>query len=288
MRIKCDSHFVFVAISGQPNESENDKERFIKDIFHGVYVLQKIGIQGNRITIVSDWESLAWEAQNFEPLCPINPQDVYSHIETIDAENLFVIFCCHGGLSGIGGVDSIRPNNLINAIKNNSKVSNCLVFLGQCYAGVFNYTNVSDDNKRIVYIGATGMRSGLSTLMKWNILPNVSMMWCANIAVYYMFEWLETPFDVDNDGRYSIMDLYKYVSYKTNIKTELIEKEEEQKFLDMKISAEINKQLHSERSDIIMTLDAKAVDVLYQYIIPHQDCWILNAIPALNMYFEYN
>lgn len=288
MRIKDNSHFVFVAISGQIPENENDKERFIKDVFHGVYVLQKIGVAGNRISIISDWKSSDWTSRNFPPFNPISPKNAYSHIESINAEHLFVISCCHGGLSGIGVVDGIKPNNLIAAIKKNTNITNCLVFFGQCYAGVFNYTNVSDDMKKIVYIGATGMRTGLSTLMKWDINPQLSFSWCANITVYYMFEWLETPIDVDGDGLYSIIDLFKYVSFKTNEKTEIVEKAEEFKFLNTKIATEIDKRLQSGKSDVIMELDAQAIDALIQYIIPHQDCWILNAIPASNMHFEYD
>lgn len=288
MHIRDNSHFVFVAISGQIPENENDKERFIKDVFHGVYVLQKIGVSGNRISIISDWESSDWTSRNFPYFEPIRPQNAYSYIKSINAENLFVISCCHGGLSGIGSIDSIRPHDLITAIKSNVNISNCLVFFGQCYAGVFNYTNVSDENKSIVYIGVTGMRSGLSSLIKWDINPQLSFSWCANIAVYYMFEWLETPIDVDGDGLYSIIDLFKYVSFKTNEKTEVVEKAEEFKFLTTKISAEIDKRLHADENDVIKFLDAKAIDALIQYIIPHQDCWILNAIPASNMHFEYD
>ena len=288
MRLKENSHFVFVAISGQNPENPNDKERFINDIFHGVYILQKLGVEGERIAIVSDWASSDWEAQGFPPIGPIYPYDTCSYLQSIDAENLFVISSCHGGLSGIGGVDSIKPFDLVNAIKKNANITNCLVFFGQCYAGVFNYSNVSDENKNIVYIGATGMRSGLSTLLKWDIDANQSFSWCANIAVYYMFKWLESPVDVDGDGLYSIMDLYKYVSFKTNEKTEIVEKAEEFKFLNTKIATEIDKRLQSGKSDVIKALDAQAVDALIQYIIPHQDCWILNAIPASSMHFEYD
>lgn len=288
MRIKDNSHFVFVTISGNKLECKSDKERFIKDIFHGVYVLQKLGVQGNRITIISDWDSSDWEAQGFMPLHPVKPKDAYAHLESVNAENLFVVSSCHGGLAGIGVTDSIKPYDLVTAIKKNANISNCLVFLGQCYAGVFNYSNVSDENKNIVYIGATGMRSGLSTLLKWDIDTNQSFSWCANIAVYYMFKWLESPVDVDGDGSYSIMDLYKYVSFKTNEKTEIVEKAEEFKFLNTKIATEIDKRLQSGKSDVIKALDAQAVDALIQYIIPHQDCWILNAIPASNMHFEYD
>jgi len=101
MKIKNNSHFVFVAISSQQNENPQDKERFIKDIFHCIYILQSIGIEGSNISIVSDWAEPDWTAQGFNPLRPIAPQDACSYIQALVCENLFVISSCHGGLHGI-------------------------------------------------------------------------------------------------------------------------------------------------------------------------------------------
>lgn len=287
MQVKDKSHFIFIAISSGPNEVSQDKERFIKDIFHSIYILQKIGVSGQNITIISDWASQEWENNGFRPLIPTAPADAYSKIQAIDTENLFIITSCHGGLCGIGGPTSIRPHDLTEAIKTNQKVQNCVVFFGQCYAGVFNYTNLTDEDKKIVYIGATGMRSGLSSYMKWDITPSDSLEWIANISVFYMFEWLEHPVDVDNDGNFSIMDLYKYVSYKTNNKTEEIEKNETRNFLQSQIRYEIQKAINQGQNTILAMLDAAANQALMRYIIPHQDCWILNAIPASSMCLKF-
>ena len=287
MRIKSNSHFVFVAISSQQHEDPQDKDRFIKDIFHSIYILQSIGVPGSCISIVSDWAVDDWTAVGFNPFQPIAPKDACAYIQALDCENLFIVSSCHGDLIGIGGIDSIRPNDLIQSIKSNAKVQNCLVFFGQCYADVFNYTNVFDEQKNIVYIGATGMRTGISSTMSWNISPTQSFRWIANISVFYMFEWLQNPIDVDNDGHFSIMDLYKYVSYKTNNKTEEIEKVETMSFLDTKIKVEIQKLIQQGQSTLLSQLDAAANQALLRYIIPHQDCWILNARPASSMFFEF-
>ena len=287
MRIKDKSHFIFIAISSSSKEDPEDKERFIKDVFHCIYVLQQIGVQGNNITIVSDWESTDWEANGFIPFSPISPCELYSTIQSIENENLFIITSCHGGLEGVGGPYCIRPNELISSIKQNMHIINCLVFFGQCYAGVFNYTNVNDDKKYIVYIGATGMRSGISSITKWDISPRSSFQWIANIVVFYMFEWLARPLDVDSDGHYSIMDLFKYVSYQTNRRTEQIEKEQTHTFLQSQIELGIKKILFKNKESLISLLDAQAYFAKMKYIVPHQDCWILNAIPASKMYFEF-
>lgn len=287
MQVKDKSHFIFIAISSSSTESADDKERFIKDVFHCVYVLQKIGVNGANISIVSDWDPTEWNSNGFNALNPIPPRELYSIIQSIANENLFIITCCHGGLNGIGGPSSIRPNDFISSIKQNEHVQNCLVFFGQCYAGVFNYTNVNDENKRIVYIGATGMRSGISSNTKWDISPTQSLQWIANISVFYMFEWLEHPIDVDNDGNYSIMDLYKYVSYQTNRKTEYIEKEQTNSFIKTQIELEWLKIRTKNSATLLPKLDADANLAKSRYLIPHQDCWILNAIPASSMHFEF-
>lgn len=190
-------------------------------------------------------------------------------------------------LMELGGTVCIRPNELISSIKQNEHIQNCLVFFGQCYAGVFNYTNVSDENKNIVYIGATGMRSGISSYTKWDISSTSSLQWIANISVFWMFEWMENPVDVDNDGNYSIMDLYKYVSFQTNRITEYIEKEQTISFIKTKIDLEFVKKSVSDQKALLSLLDAQANIAKSNYLIPHQDCWILNAIPASKIYFEF-
>lgn len=287
MQVKDKSHFIFIAISSSPSESTDDKERFIKDVFHCAYVLQKIGVKGENISIVSDWDPTEWISNGFYPFNPIPPSDLYGIIQSVAIENLFIITCCHGGLNGIGGPSCIRPNDLITSIKQNGHIQNCLVFFGQCYAGVFNYTNVSDEDKKIVYIGVTGMRSGISSFTKWDISPTKPLQWIANISVFYMFEWFENPVDVDNDGNYSIMDLFKYVSYQTNRKTEDIEKEQTNSFVKTQIDLELLKLEAKEHKTLLSLLDARANIAKMRYIVPHQDCWILNAIPASSMYFEF-
>ena len=131
------------------------------------------------------------------------------------------------------------------------------------------------------------MRSGISSNTKWEISPTQSLQWIANISVFYMFEWLENPIDVDNDGNFSIMDLYKYVSYQTNIKTEVIEKEQTNCFIKTQIDLELLKIRTKNKETLLPLLDAHANIAKSRYIIPHQDCWILNAIPASSMHFEF-
>ena len=73
----------------------------------------------------------------------------------------------------------------------------------------------------------------------------------------------------------------------TNRQTEGVEKEEAKKYLDEKIKAEIGKVIPAEKDtkQILDKLDEEAKKEL-DYIIPYQDCWILNAECAINMVIE--
>ena len=221
---------------------------------------------------------------NFEV---VSSADVYGYIKNVESENLFIISSCHGSLHGIDAKEVICPHQFTEAIKQNAHIINCVCLFGQCYAGIFNHLNLKCPNKNIVYIGATEMRAGLSTFQSWEINESNSWKWCANIFVYHLASWLNAPIDVDNDGRYTITDMYKYVCYMTNKQTEDVEKEEAKKYLDERIKAEIGKVLPAEADakPVIEKLDEEAVKVL-DYTIPHQDCWISNAECAINMVIE--
>ena len=221
---------------------------------------------------------------NFEV---VSSADVYGCIKNVESENLFIISSCHGSLHGIDAKEVICPHQFTEAIKQNAHIINCVCLFGQCYAGIFNHLNLKCPNKNIVYIGATEMRAGLSTFQSWKINESNSWEWCANIFVYHLASWLDAPIDVDNDGHYTITDMYKYVCYMTNKQTEDVEKEEAKKYLDERIKAEIGKVLPAEADakPVIEKLDEEAVKVL-DYTIPHQDCWISNAECAINMVIE--
>lgn len=75
----------------------------------------------------------------------------------------------------------------------------------------------------------------------------------------------------------------------TNIQTEEVEKSQTNIFFEEKIKAEIGKVLlprvdveSKEEIDKLGKEAEKEID----YIIPHQDCWILNAKSAINMVIE--
>lgn len=285
MKLTEHTKFLFIAISSKQNEEVKDIDRFSTDLFHVIRVLESKGVDKANMEIVSDWDDANWANHNLGDINRILPNDACAHIQNIDCENLFIIVSCHGGPKGIGVNGLIRPHNLISAIKGNANIVNCISILGQCYAGVFNYTNVADQNKKIIYIGATGLRSGFSILRTWNQPPAVS--WSANVLVYYLAEWLENPEDVDNDGVFSVMDMYKYATCYTNLLTNKAEIDLTSKYIEEKIRIEYSKQQNGGVLDKQLQLDHDANEELLAYIFLHQECWILNAVPASSLTIEF-
>lgn len=228
-----------------------------------------------------------YTSHNLADISRILPNDACTHIQNIDCENIFIVVSCHGGLEGIGENGVIRPHNFLEAIKANNTLQTCIVLFGQCHAGVFHYSNVSDANKKIVYIGAIGLRSGVSTGMRYTSPPNIDITWTANVLVYWFAQWFENPVDVDSDGQYSIMDLYKYVTEYTNIVTNKVEMDITSKYIEEKIKLEYTKQQNGGVLTPQEQLAQDANEKLLKYIFMHQECWILNAIPAASMFIEF-
>lgn len=285
MKVSVSTTFIYIITS-----SGNLEVRFLYDIARCALLFScNKNVAYEKQVIVSDipknvLKGLIPFFDNFEV---VSSADVYGCIKNVESENLFIISSCHGSLHGIDAKDVICPHQFTEAIKQNAHIINCVCLFGQCYAGIFNHLNLKCPNKNIVYIGATEMRAGLSTFQSWKINESNSWEWCANIFVYHLATWLDAPIDVDNDGHYTITDMYKYVCYMTNKQTEDVEKEEAKKYLDERIKAEIGKVLPAEADakPVIEKLDEEAVKVL-DYTIPHQDCWISNAECAIKMVIE--
>lgn len=282
MKIAENTKFIYIMTSS--NELE---PRFIVDITRCSILNTIKGVPFSSQVVVTDMpkDDLIAKQKFFSNFDIVNSAAVYDTVRNIECDNLFIITSCHGLLYGIDAIEIIRPFDLTEAIKQNPHITNCVALFGQCYAGIFNHLDLSYEGKNIVYIGAAEMRTGLSVPLSWTLNGN-KWQWCANIFVYYLASWLYSPDDVDHDGHFTIVDLFKFVSYYTNIKTENVEKEEAKKYWAEAIKAEIDKIKPSEEdSTEIEELDKEATEEL-DYIIPHQDCWILNTDCAIKMIIE--
>lgn len=285
MKITDKTKFIYIMTS------EDELEvRFMYDIAHcALYLTYNKAVAFNEQIIVSDTpkEDLAARMKFFEKYEVITSSMLYDYIKNVNCDNLILISSCHGNLYGISAKNVIKPFLLTESIKSNAHMKRCIAFFGQCYAGIFNHLELECPNKEIVYIGATEMRSGYSTLHSWKINEDITWNWSANIFVFYLAEWLNSPIDVDGDGKFTIIDLYKFICYMTNYETENMEKTEAKRFFDEKIKTVIEKVLppEEETKDEMDKLDEEATKEL-DYTIPHQDCWILNSEDAVSITIE--
>lgn len=277
MKISEGSKFIFIATSHGHLE-----DRFLYDINYGVGILKSRGVTDESITVVTDLPTGTWveKYNNMKTVYFRMSADLGSVIEDAECDNLFIVSSCHGSMEGIDSTIPIKPSYLNQAIKNNKYAKNILVFLGQCYAGIFNFMDVRDEEKDIVYIGATDVNTSFSCMLD-------GCGWYANISVMALFEWIEKPRDVDGDGMYSITDLYKFVSCFTNNVTNQIEKIQTSHLIDASVSLKIEEmRLSASEGHFMSKIIRDAIEIIKNYTVPHQNTWMLNAIAASNMKLE--
>lgn len=252
------------------------EDRFIFDMEWGVRLLKNKGVSAERFVIVTD-ESRA----ELDGKCPIlkdiqsvQSSELYHLLGSCECENLFVISNCHGNIDGVDSVSTITPYPFTVALKSNPHIKNAVVVFGQCYAGIFNYSDLSDTN--IIYLGVTDIDYGFSTLQSFG-----GRSWAANIPVLCTFDWLNNLVDIDKDGNASIVDLYKYVTFTTNQIIRQCEKQHNRLLVE---AFQSSTALLTSPNPYIKTLYQDAMQSLQDYTFVRQNTWILNAKPAGSMY----
>lgn len=246
-----------------------NENRFVLDAINASKVLQSIGCSENNIFYFSDYQQAAksfLEANNCSSgqLYPLN------QIKTkmLSFENSAFVGCVVSSHGDIGGIENIvKPAELIQGINSIKGVTDGMLLLGQCYSGIFNCPKESG----ICVMGASNFYPSLSMQ-----LPEIS--WSANVFVYYFFEWMKNPLDVDGDGEYSIADAYKYASYNTNnvIYNSKIEKSKTFKKWCLDEYAKIDGVVPSMETMAI----TQQLNLNLQIYHNHQEPWIANSDAA--------
>lgn len=277
MNICTNTKFLFILTS-----SDKIEDRFLYDAEICIHTIHGKGVQLNDIIIATDSDNSMILAK-----CPsmrgaifVSSQQLLEEIHSIECENLIILTDCHGSIYGIDAKSPIKPYPFTEAIKNNKVAKNVVVFFGQCYAGIYNWVDVRQEEKNIIYIGATGFDSSLSYGLS-------GIQWSANISLIAFFNWLSDPKDIDGDGVLTIMDLYKYIAVFTNNVTDDIEKQQTSKLVDAKVDLRLAMKERGGSTDSRTKLEQEAIEALENFIIPHQDPWLLNAFSAQQVQFEY-
>lgn len=199
------SIWVFIA------EMDNDSPRFLFDIqnFASKLKIKQSGDDSNFYFFVDNTEQMKSVLRDNN----ISTERVYplaqfeTEIGTLN--HIPFLGCVISSHGNINGAATLNPNKILTCINKIPGLTDGLLLLGQCFAGVFNVPTTS----KICVIGASNFCESLSS----SHIKGVS--WIANIFLYYFSLWFtETQNqDVDGDGNCSILDAYKYASFRTNI-----------------------------------------------------------------------
>jgi len=274
--------------------SELDAEqRFIKDLAYGVFCLEAAGISHSNIFIYIDGQ----DRNVIRQIISTGTNNLYNikitdeffiDMKSITHKNVVMFVTGHGNLKGIDASPEISPTKLVNSLKTSPNFECGIIYLGQCYAGVFNYINVKTEEPKsdIIMVGATNLHSSISSPTQKSMLNSVRIPWVANLFLLNIFEWFGSPHDLDGDGYNSIVDSYKYAGgmthkYINEIKGDCHQrlKRIEQTIDSLEIVS--NDTTLTVAKEIIETKKEK--ELMLQILYNHQESWILNAIPGQNI-----
>jgi hypothetical protein len=281
---------------------EEPEERHVLDLAFGLHCLESAGVSSENIEIYIDGDNrqniISWMSIGSNNPYEILPTEQFFNTQGANAHSNLVMFVTgHGGPNGIAGKQDITPYLLLTTLKTMPGLEKAIVYLGQCFAGVFNYigagsgrfkASVERKEADVIFIGATNLHSSLSLSTKENVSseddPSKEFNWIANVFLYNVFKWFSKPVDIDGDGRITIIDSYKFAGSYSNIMNK-----------DFRVNSFVaSVDLHSVWKDAVKARDAEntpqsamdlsMIEKRYVNILSnshtHQECWILNAIPA--------
>lgn len=269
--------------------------RHVQDLAFGVMCLEQAGVKITDIDIYVDGTDRV-SIDNFiksgtsSPFTVKHSKDFFTDQANNNHENLVMFVTGHGGLEGLDAVPPITPHALLNSIKSSPNLKQAIVYLGQCYAGIFNYigagskglaNGVNDPN--VIFIGATNLHESLSHSTSENLITGLQN-WPANLFLLFIFKWFLSPVDVDGDGKYTIIDSYKFAGAISNMANKKLKAQAFPQTHDLQRKWEEAKTANEKQSSPTTLANLSAAATLYknhlEIMYVHQECWILNAIPS--------
>lgn len=269
--------------------------RHIVDLAYGVLCLERAGVKMADIAIYIDGVDRV-SIENYIKIGTASAfvvkesKDFFIDQTTNTHENIVMFVTGHGGPDGIDAVKPITPYALLNCLKSSPHLQRAVVYLGQCYAGIFNYIGAGSKSigegktdADVIFIGATNLHESLSSSTTETFLSG-PFSWPANLFLLFAFKWFSSPVDVDGDGRLTITDSYKYAGVFSNAANKNKKAEGLAKSVDLQakwIAARDAFNANPTPSTMLAqnaeyTRYAAHLAILYV----HQECWILNAIPS--------
>ena len=267
------------------------EERCVYDVAFGVTCLESQSIDTEDIRLFIDCaddseieallETVLSKKYTFKP-----SNMLFDELVDNTHENIVLFVAGHGNIYGLDGAPQITPHKLFSEIKKNKHLKLGVVFLSQCYAGVFNYMDVSEkkdpqtgvDAPPIIVIGATNLFTSISAPTTETLRSN-KKTWVANIFLLNLFRWVQEPKDIDGDGKYTVMDWYKFAGAQTNTAYINLKCKEFEKLLD---HFQNLKRMKKGLEDFKKQLEHDALEAKYKKMLQnqfnHQERWILQGL----------
>lgn len=280
------------------SSSNEPEDRHIRDLAFGLFNLEKAGAAHENISIYIDGNNKSNISKILHSGTPLQYEirssgDFFEDLKQNEHDNIVMFVTGHGGIEGIDAPNPIKPSPLISSIRSAPNLKKSVIYLGQCVAGIFNYIGAGSKISKspgadVIIIGATNLHSSISSATTETIHSGETP-WIANLFLLHVFKWIYCPIDIDGDGKMTVMDSYKYAGAMSNNANK-----------DIKIGSFIrSKRLHEEWLEAHEEFQAdpspqkgmnfQAAEDLYLSSLAirytHQECWILNAIPAQSLEF---
>lgn len=281
---------LFLAASIDP------EERHVMDLVFGLQCLELQKINSADIFIYIDGK----DRQLLTQLLALGSNNTYQIKESKDFftdqannthENMVMFITGHGSIQGIDAPIPITPYSLLQTIKGSQGLKQAVIYLTQCYAGIFNYISAgrkSEDEPNIVIIGATSLHESISSSTQETFL-NGPIPWVANLFLLHIFKWLSKPIDVDGDGKTTVIDSYKYAGVMSNNANKDLKMGTLWTCIDLHPQWSTAQAAHKKSPDTQTQLTIDALSTRINHLLNmnhiHQECWILNAIPAQEIEF---
>ena len=278
------------------------EDRHIYDIAFGIKCLLQAQVSINDITVLIDNFSpikvqtvfSVMKVDSLNEIYPIKKLDCL--LENNSYQNAVVFITGHGSPDGLDSESPIKPYGLYKLFQTTLNLKRVVMYFGQCYAGIFNQMPLSthlglSENRKcsIVATGGTGLFPSLSSTLSVNTNAE-KITWSANIFLAYVFDWIVNPRDIDGDGKFSVMDSFKYAAIKTNIALARIKKDNNiQTIMEQSLLYKCVEKLKSgqisddDKNNLLLEQQALEKMLEIRYIV--QEPWILNAQIAMNTEF---
>jgi hypothetical protein len=203
------------------------EDRHIYDVAYGVFCLEQKGIKPEDITIIIDGDrgriTALLQIASMYKYQIFNSSDINTIFQNNTYDNVALFVTGHGSINGLASNFPIKPYPLLHTIRTAPGLKYGVIYLGQCYAGIFNYMQVKNSSRKriaqteapLVIIGATNLYESISTMTTEKFLQTKNS-WNANMFLFNLFQWILNPIDADGDDKYTVMDSYKCAGTNTN------------------------------------------------------------------------